>query len=324
MSTQAFSMPVPLRYPSDFAQSQHPALDERQLNPVRYSAEGFGPLEAFVPAGKDVASADPNAPAIVLVPGLGMDGQSWLRQLPLHSLCDFHAVRPPAQPSPGETGLGHFASHYETYIQAAGLDRRPGGVILAGSSMGGAISLLMTLRGRVKIRGLVLAGTYGCCKHLNRLQRFAWPLAWALPELVVRRVAKPMLSGSDTFGRFTPQEIEFMLRCITIPSRGYFGRAASALAKLDLISRAHEVKTPTLVLHGTEDRVLPLEAGRELARTIPRARLALFENSGHAFFFTHHEAFNTAVASFVVEISGARAASKTDLLSVPAARSMSA
>lgn len=174
--------------------------------------------------------------------------------------------------------------------------------------MGGAISLLMTLRGKVNLRGLVLAGTYGSCKYLNRFQRTAWPLTWVLPELAVRRFAKPMLRGSDTFGRFTEEEVDFMIRCITIPSRGYFVRAARALTRLNLIEQAHKVSVPTLVLHGTEDKVLPLDAGRELARTIPGARMASFEQAGHAFFFTHHEAVNAAIANFLTGLRATKSA----------------
>lgn len=289
-----------------------PPLDDRHLKLVRYEVPGVGAVQAMLPAAAHLERDDPQAPAVVFVPGLGMDAQSWLRQMPLASVGSFHAMRPPAHPAPGEHGLGHFARNYEAYIEAAGLHRRPGGVVLVGSSMGGAISLLMAQRGRIPLSGLVLAGTYGSCKHLNRFQRVAWPLSWVIPELVVRRFAKPMLSGSDTFGRFNSDEIEYMLRCITIPSRGYFVRAARALTRLDLLSQAHTVKTPTLVLHGTDDKVLPLEAGRELARSIPGARMATFENAGHAFFFTHHEAVNAAIAEFIIGLRGTKTAPRPD------------
>ncbi|MCW8129677.1 MAG: alpha/beta hydrolase [Planctomycetota bacterium] len=290
------------------------------MNVVSHEVPGVGRVEAMVPA--QTYDTDPNLPAVVYVPGLGMDAQSWLRQLPLAALAGFHAVRPPARPAAGEEGLGHFARYYEGYIEAAGLNRRPGGVVLVGSSMGGAVSLLMTLRGRIHQRGLVLAGTFGSCKYLNRFQRFAWPLSWVLPELVVRRFAKPMLRESDTFGRFTDEEVDYMIRCITIPSRGYFVRAARALTRLKLVDEAHKVGVPTLVLHGTEDRVLPVEAGRELARIIPGARMASFEKAGHAFFFTHHEAVNAAIANFLSGLRAAKPAARNATPSIARAQSL--
>ncbi|MBV8370706.1 MAG: alpha/beta hydrolase [Candidatus Eremiobacteraeota bacterium] len=43
------------------------------------------------------------------------------------------------------------------------------------------------------------------------------------------------------------------------------------------------VKVPTLVIHGTDDPLVPVEAGYDLARTIPGARLLLIEGMGHSF-----------------------------------------
>ena len=42
------------------------------------------------------------------------------------------------------------------------------------------------------------------------------------------------------------------------------------------------VNIPTLVIHGTEDPLLPVEHGRVLAKTIPNAKLVIIEGMGHA------------------------------------------
>jgi pimeloyl-ACP methyl ester carboxylesterase len=43
------------------------------------------------------------------------------------------------------------------------------------------------------------------------------------------------------------------------------------------------VKTPTLVIHGTADPLVPDDHGRDTALTIPGARLLLIEGMGHSF-----------------------------------------
>jgi pimeloyl-ACP methyl ester carboxylesterase len=43
------------------------------------------------------------------------------------------------------------------------------------------------------------------------------------------------------------------------------------------------VRVPALVIHGTDDPLVPVEAGYDLARTIPGARLVLIEGMGHSF-----------------------------------------
>ena len=45
--------------------------------------------------------------------------------------------------------------------------------------------------------------------------------------------------------------------------------------------RLGEIRVPTLVIHGTEDPLFPLDHGRALAREIPGARLLVLEETGH-------------------------------------------
>tara|TARA_Y100000590_G_scaffold468091_1_gene649368 strand:+ start:11694 stop:12644 length:951 start_codon:yes stop_codon:yes gene_type:complete len=46
-------------------------------------------------------------------------------------------------------------------------------------------------------------------------------------------------------------------------------------------SRLHEINLPTLVIHGTEDAILPLDHGQALADGIPNAQMMVLERVGH-------------------------------------------
>jgi len=61
-------------------------------------------------------------------------------------------------------------------------------------------------------------------------------------------------------------------------------RQAQAITKYDTYDRLSQIKAPTLVLHGKEDRMLPFENGKILAEGIPDAKLHVFENAGHMFW----------------------------------------
>ena len=63
----------------------------------------------------------------------------------------------------------------------------------------------------------------------------------------------------------------------------------SAIMGHDTSGRLGDVKVPTLVLHGTEDRLMEVENGELIARLIPGARLELLEGSGHMFFWEQPE-----------------------------------
>jgi 3-oxoadipate enol-lactonase len=59
----------------------------------------------------------------------------------------------------------------------------------------------------------------------------------------------------------------------------------SAILGHDTSERLSEITVPTLVIHGTADRLLESVNGELLARLIPGAHLELLEGAGHMFFW---------------------------------------
>jgi 3-oxoadipate enol-lactonase len=57
----------------------------------------------------------------------------------------------------------------------------------------------------------------------------------------------------------------------------------------DTNSRLPTISLPTLVIHGTVDRLLPVLNGRLIASRIPGARLEIMEGVGHLFFWERPE-----------------------------------
>ena len=279
-----------------------PSLEEKHLRIHGTNSADFGPLEAFVPHAAEYQCPDPHAPALVLVPGLGMDGLGFLRQLSLGPHAHLHFFQMPNNPIAGEAGLLAFGRYVEEYILAHKLEQHPGGVILGGCSMGGAISLAIALRGRVKLRGLVLLGTFGSCQHLPRWQRIAAPLAWIMPLRIGRKVFWHITSRSRMFGQISPDEASWLVSCKIERSQRYFAHAVKHLTTQEQIAAAKSLSLPTLVLHGTDDRVLPHAAGVELAEAIPGAHFVTVKDAGHAVFFTDHETTNQAIAAFIQKL----------------------
>ncbi len=63
----------------------------------------------------------------------------------------------------------------------------------------------------------------------------------------------------------------------------------SAIMGHDTSQRLLEIELPTLVIHGTEDRLMDVSNGELIARLVPGARLELLEGSGHMFFWEQPE-----------------------------------
>jgi pimeloyl-ACP methyl ester carboxylesterase len=61
----------------------------------------------------------------------------------------------------------------------------------------------------------------------------------------------------------------------------------------------HEIQTPTLILYGKRDKIVPLTLTEDLHARIPHSKLLLFEG-GHVFFFMRErQRFLDAVADFL-------------------------
>jgi pimeloyl-ACP methyl ester carboxylesterase len=61
------------------------------------------------------------------------------------------------------------------------------------------------------------------------------------------------------------------------------------------------VATPTLVVWGREDRIVPLECGERYQKALPHARLEIVENAGHFVDMEQPDVLAQLVARFVTE-----------------------
>ncbi len=88
-------------------------------------------------------------------------------------------------------------------------------------------------------------------------------------------------------GRFPDDEAHDFIRARLSWMRGYHpsGKSrqfAAFLASGNRSAALRSVDVPTLVIHGAVDPLVPVDAGRETAVMIPRARWSVIERMGHA------------------------------------------
>ncbi len=77
---------------------------------------------------------------------------------------------------------------------------------------------------------------------------------------------------------------------------------AGAVLAFDVSDRLAEIGVPTLLLHGTDDRVLPVENGRLLEEKLPDSRLEVIEGGSHLFFIEDHERVNEELRAFLAGV----------------------
>jgi pimeloyl-ACP methyl ester carboxylesterase len=158
-----------------------------------------------------------------------------------------------------------------------------------GISMGGMIAQELALSHPEQVRTLTLGCTY--C---------GGPDARLSPPEVLRRLVNAMTSGDRDLVLRTGWEVnvspamaadeaaygEFLAiaarRAVAVP---VVMAQFQACAAHDTGARLPGLTAPTLVIHGSEDQMLPVENGRQIARLIPGAHLEIFEGVGHMFFW---------------------------------------
>jgi len=158
-----------------------------------------------------------------------------------------------------------------------------------------------------KVKKVVLCSThYGFAKSVLPSDEVMEVLtadvsALALSAEEVARMTIPLLFTED-FLKNTPGVEELVIEQISKNpiSNEAFMRQMSAIMQFDAYDRLSQIKTPTLILHGKQDILIPPENGSILGKAIPGARLVSFENSAHGLLEETEEVLDT-ILEFLAE-----------------------
>jgi pimeloyl-ACP methyl ester carboxylesterase len=162
-----------------------------------------------------------------------------------------------------------------------------------GISMGGMIAQELALAHPDRLRSLTLGCTY-CGGEGSQLMDPAdfQGLVEAMASGDAQRVFRAMyeLNLSPGFRAEESRYADFTEMAAALPApRETIGFQVQAITAHDTNARLPGVTTPTLVLHGTVDRVLGYPNGPLIASLIPDARLETFEDVGHMFWWEQPE-----------------------------------
>jgi pimeloyl-ACP methyl ester carboxylesterase len=96
--------------------------------------------------------------------------------------------------------------------------------------------------------------------------------------------------------------------------------AAKAFATTDFRPDLANFRSPTLVIHGTADKTVPIDAtGRVVADQVPNARLIEYDGSAHGLFAIEKQRLIDDVCSFLEEQAGQRSyAGENSAIPLPA------
>ena len=174
---------------------------------------------------------------------------------------------------------------------------------LVGNSFGGALALALTIRHPQRVRRLVLMGSVGVPFNLTEGLDRVWgyePSLANMRELLDwfaydRGLVNDDLARLRYEASIRPGFQESFAAMFPAPRQRWVDAMASAEA--DIRAIAHQ----TLVIHGREDRVIPLSNSLTLADWIVRAQLHVFGQCGHWTQIEHAGRFARLVGDFLRE-----------------------
>ncbi|MCE1235234.1 MAG: alpha/beta fold hydrolase [Hyphomicrobiales bacterium] len=176
-------------------------------------------------------------------------------------------------------------------------------VDIVGNSFGGAIALAVAIAHPERVRRLVLMGSVGVSfpitDGLDRVWGYQPSLAEMRKMLDIFAFDRTLVTDELAELRFRasirPGFQESFAAMFPAPRQAHVDALASAEA--DIRALPHE----TLVIHGRDDRVIPLEASLRLAGLIDRSQLHVFGRCGHWTQIEHAARFNRLVGDFLAE-----------------------
>ncbi len=242
---------------------------------------------------------------LVLVPGLSNSRLVWWKQI--ESLAQKYRVINMDNRDAGdsELGTGQY-SITDMADDAAGLIRNlnlwPTYVI--GWSMGGFISLELTVRHPDLVKKLILVATSAggpvFIRPAPEIEALLMPTEHEDLETRLRRIY-PLIAAPGYMDSH-PEDMDQLVsyeKSKPMSPESYQRQLAAAVTWPGVADRLDEIDVPALVVHGDADPLIPYGNGQYLSEQIRAAKLLTYPHVGHLPPIEASERFNGDVADFL-------------------------
>ena len=256
----------------------------------------------------DIGSGD--APPVVFVHGISGNWQNWLENIPRVA----RERRVVALDLPGFGQSADFAgeitmSRHGRIVDALCEHLGLGEVVLVGNSMGGFIAAEAAVQFPRRVERLVLVSAAGITTNeLRREPVMAWGRAIAMggagsAAQVRMAILRPRLrhlifSLIVRHPSRVPADILFEMSAGA--GRKAFMPTLRAILDYDFRERLAEIRSPTLIVWGAKDAIVPRRDAYEYERAIPGSQeVVMMEDTGHVPMIERPRRFNAKLLEFI-------------------------
>lgn len=207
------------------------------------------------------------------------------------------------QRSRDERGAQRFSLSDLALDQLGHVRSAAGPVIAGGMSMGGYAALELALAHPGELRGLILISASGLPER-SPAEAEAHFLRYrdepTIPEPVARAEAEAHLAASTIRNR--PHLVSLLAEQFARRGgRETWHETLSWSRRRDVSADLAELDLPALIVHGGEDQAVPVAEARRTDELLPRSRLVVVPDCGHAVNLEAPEAVNAAIREFALD-----------------------
>ena len=239
---------------------------------------------------------------LLLITGLGYPSDTWWRVLPWLNE-RFTTVRLDNR-GVGRTGdtaeqpylVERMAGDALAVLDAAGFDRAH----VWGASMGGTITQELVLTSPERVNRVILGCTHPGAGDFV-IDADAMALLTSRGEMSAREAAEasiPFVYAAATDRTLIDADIDVRMAVPTSPE-GYTAQLIGASQWRGSGERLGSITAPTLLLHGDEDRLVPIANGRFIADHIPGSTFVELTGASHIFWTDQPDLVREAVLAFL-------------------------
>lgn len=242
-------------------------------------------------------------PALLFLHAFPMTGDMWKEQINFFSE-DFYCVVPDL-PGFGGSILPDSAVTFEyyvdsvlSYLKEAKIEK----AVWCGLSMGGYLALRMYEKASDQCRALILCDTKsGADSNEAKLKRWA-----AIQSLQKNRTEFVEAQWQALIGDTSKKSFELKDRfeelVAEVVDRGIASGLVALATRTDTTQSLSQIRVPTLILVGREDKVTPITESEVMAKAITGSQLKIMNQVGHLSNLENPIEFNDHISEFLISL----------------------
>ena len=251
---------------------------------------------------------------LVLVHGFGTKLQGWHFQIEFFKnlmkviALDNRGVGKSSRPNYSYS-MDMFVEDIHNLLVHLGIDQK---INLCGISMGGMIAQHYALKYPNELKTLILCATSeklgkGAHKIIDGLREMdnlslEEKMFIMFPYIISRKFEKKLREDKQLLDSIK-EDIVFITPCKNPTEIKDYENQSAAVENHDTSDLLVKIKTPTLILGGNKDRLIPIFHQQTLHEKIPNSKLEIIKGCGHAFTIEDPNQVNELIWDFIKQHS---------------------